>query len=165
MRSFVLSAVAASFLLFSNSSFAGQADRVCAGGCDRYGNPVYNVQPDFVEDRFDDERYVPDEEFYNPRIDTPPPLPRYVDRGYRNRYKHTHRRYRKKNHTRRYNRRVYRDRYAGRTEFCREHIERRGQGWGSKKVKVRRCIWVRNDLVPNYAEGGYVRGGRYSDDW
>ena len=60
---------------------------------------------------------------------------------------------------RRYGKRIRRhrewgpNRYANRTRFCR--IEKRGHGWHAKKV--RRCIYVRNDLLGNYAGGGWRR--------
>ena len=44
-------------------------------------------------------------------------------------------------------------RYANRTRFCR--IEKRGSGW--HKRKVRRCVYVRNDLLGAYRGGGWSR--------
>lgn len=165
MRSLSIAAIAA-FLVFVIP--AANAQQYCVGNCDLYSDPVYHDQTGYG----DDMRYPPghDDETWAvspnpPSIDGPyvgqPPIPDYrAPRTHRPRYRK--RRYRtvRRHHKKRYQRPVYRDRLAGRTEFCREHIERRGHDWGSRKVKVRRCIWVRNDLVPNYAEGG-----RYSSDW
>lgn len=70
-------------------------------------------------------------------------------------HRKTHRRHR--GHHRRHHRGYeteYLPSYPGRTQYCRETIEKRGHGWHKKKVRVRRCVLVRNDLL-----------GRYQSDW
>lgn len=158
----------AALFYFVLSVQLSHAQHACAGSCDGFGNPVYNVPPSRVSPN-------PPGFVGEPRIDTPPPLPRYVDvrprqprsrrhfkrrhhhrrfqhrrsvRKYRTRRHHAHRRHFKRRHHRtvRRHRVVRQHRSIGRTQFCRNHIEYRGH----QKVKVHRCIWVRNDLVPNY---------------
>ncbi len=72
--------------------------------------------------------------------------PRYRD-GYRSDYQpveryHTQERY-------------VADPYANRTEFCR--YEYRAKGYGYRKVKVKRCVHVRNDLLGVYLADGWSR--------
>lgn len=66
--------------------------------------------------------------------------------------KHTSRRYTKRRHegrTVRRHREVRRVRPSlhNRTRFCRKTKEKVGHGWRSKWVTVKRCVWVRNDLL------------------
>lgn len=64
--------------------------------------------------------------------------PHYVDRSVR-------RHYVRQQHVR--------DPYADRTRFCRHEYRYKGH----RKVKVKRCIYVRNDLLGVYAGDGWVR--------
>ncbi|MEM1040005.1 MAG: hypothetical protein AAGI12_11115 [Pseudomonadota bacterium] len=66
-------------------------------------------------------------------------------RTYRKRYRHGH-----KKSYRKHRRLVARHSYANRTKFCRKEKRRNASGWGSHTVK--RCVWVRNDLL---------RGGKW----
>ena len=47
------------------------------------------------------------------------------------------------------------DPYANRTEFCR--FEYRTKAYSHRKVKVKRCIHVRNDLLGVYLADGWSR--------
>ena len=146
-----------------SAGIASAQERVCAGSCDEYGDPIYNVSDPYDDGLRHSPRYEDDHSF-----DTPGYVEDYEYRSERrykryqrtSRYKH-HRRYKRRSY-----RRVYHDDWSGgidtsnRTEFCREHYERRGNGWIKRKVKVRRCVWVRNDLLGN---GAYR--SRYSDEW
>lgn len=157
MRSLIFSLSAIAILSFTTLAGAQQLreGRSCIGSCDRYGSPELS---DPVRD---DHRYRRggDNEFRDPydegygdegRGDEGYRNTSYDD-GYYSRPRHrTVRRHHRK--TRRTNRkRHYRSapRYGHRTEFCRTRKEVRGHGWGRKKVNVKRCIWVRNDLLRN----------------
>ena len=161
MRSLVLSAIAASLVFFVPAS--AQAERYCIGGCGSYSNPNY-AQPELPDETgFDGHRDYSDDgpDLYEPEYEDQSAVgePVYAQprqRRYRERGHNNPRRYRESYERPVYDEPAY-DPYAGRTEFCRESVEKRGHGWGKKKVKVRRCVWVRNDLVPNYrADGGYT---------
>ncbi len=106
----------------------------------------------------------------DPRLGSGPALPRSERRYRERRYSHrrfSQRRYHRSRHQQRSYR--YRDDYrvvrskrrhhrsnrrvrhvepnfANRTEFCRNHREIRN----GHKVNVRRCVWVRNDLLHRY---------------
>lgn len=165
MRSLALAAIAVSAFLLITPTSKALAESYCIGNCGGYSNPDYDPPelpdetglggyPDYAsddvgnfDDSYDEQSAVGEPVYIQPR------QRRYRERSYQRREYRTERRYRRA--TRRvYQEPVY-DRYAGRTEFCRETIEKRGHGWGRKKVKVRRCIWVRNDLVPNHRADGW----------
>ena len=152
--------IASSSFLIASGPVAAQNyndGRSCIGSCDRYGNPTHyeprlpdetGFGPGYQDDDYDDDddRYDDDDRSY-----VGDPVYQYPEnRRYRKRVR-KHRTYRR-----------HRSRYANRTKFCRTHTEMRGEGFFSRhKVNVKRCVWVRNDLVPNYAEGGYS-SHRYS---
>lgn len=154
--------------LFSSLVSAQAQQRLCAGSCDEYGDPVYNVDQPYD----DGLRYSRDYERRH-RIGTPgyidiPEEEYHSERRYR-RYKRrsSRRHYGEYRHKkRRYRKRSYQTEYYGgidtsnRTEFCRERYERRGDGWFKRKVRIKRCVWVRNDLL-GHGHHNY----RYSDDW
>ena len=102
-------------------------------------------QPDYSE-------FYPENRYYGHEV------------GYRERrtYRRSYREHRRYRETRRYRRtyrkrRTYRRSYVGRTKFCRMETHRNSHGWG--KTKVRRCVYVRNDLLGN----PHLRRSRH--DW
>ena len=165
MRSLVLSAIAASIFFFTHNAFA--QDRYCSGSCDDY----------ITDENYRDiEPQLPDESGFG--NDTMVGGPLYVDEpAYRmsrygrirpERIRPERRRFHQSRYERRQNRSmrryksrrrhrevvqppIFQDTFTGRTEFCRTTSEKRGRGWFKKRVNVRRCVWVRNDLVPNHA--------------
>lgn len=99
---------------------------------------------------------APSPEFYAPM------RPRTYSGGYQRRYEGTYqrrsyqqprRKYRKsyrqgyKKTYRKQRRSAVRHSYANRTQFCRKEKRQNVSGWGSHTVK--RCVWVRNDLLQN----------------
>jgi len=72
----------------------------------------------------------------------------YQRRRYKRRSYHapkpTYRRTYRKSY-RKYHRPKVRRSYANRTKFCRKERRKNASGWGSHTVK--RCVWVRNDLL------------------
>ena len=142
--------------------------RYCVGACDQYGHPVYD-QPGEI-DFGNDYRYPPEYEGEQRVSPNPPTIgePRYVPPGFydpprrprysgERRYRRPH--YRQKRHVRRYkrrHRRVHRRSrqrsYVGRTKFCRVQKEERQRNGRWVWVKVKRCIWVRNDLLHRYRD-------------
>ncbi|MEL6736168.1 MAG: hypothetical protein AAFO98_09865 [Pseudomonadota bacterium] len=83
----------------------------------RYGDGYYNKRPVYKR-----------RNYHQPR------------RTYRKRYRHGY-----KKSYRKHRRGVVRHSYANRTKFCRKEKRKNASGWGSHTVK--RCVWVRNDLL------------------
>ena len=114
---------------------------------------------------------IPEEDYRRPRVRHPRRHARHgVHRKLRRHHRRAHRRVLRQRHygerrsfkrrsSQRWGHKRYRHgewgphRYANRTRFCR--IEKRGHGWHAKKV--RRCIYVRNDLLGVYEGGGWHR--------
>lgn len=162
-------------------TFAWQAQaesRYCAGSCDGYGNPVYNVPVDALPDGHGG--------WVSPNPPAVDPLPTLRNdyllpagythtRRYRREVRHRRvrrhhrqyrqkRRYRKHRHHRRYrrshrryhehrgHRRYARPTFHNRTKYCRDEVE-----WKTRRHGIRHCIWVRNDLIYRYEGRGYHR--------
>ncbi len=171
MRSLIFTLL--SLFVIAFASQASAESRYCAGSCDRYGNPI-------PESRVGEPIYLnPDgTEAGRPNLRNdylyPPgyrPAPRYRRIVRHRRYKHrSHRRYRKvrrynghrhqrkvRRHHRHYrehrsHRRYARPTFHNRTKYCRDEVRWIGHGQG-----IRRCVWVRNDLIHRYEGRGYYR--------
>ncbi len=163
MRSIVIVVLSLFALTFS---WQAQAEsRHCAGGCDRYGNPVYNIPVESEDWVSPNPPSLSNDYLYPPGYQ---PAPRYRRVAHRHRHvrhrqvrHHRHyrqkRRVRKHRHHRRYREHHSHRRYArptlrNRTKYCRDEIE-----WTSSGHGIRRCIWVRNDLIHRYEGRGYHR--------
>jgi len=130
-------------------------DRVCVDGCDRPGDSVEaasngGLAPLYVdpEDAYLDEDQLRNRRQYLSYDDN--------DRRYRKRRKYRRhvRRGTRRRELRRKHRhlRHIRPTFRGRTKFCSDHVEVRRDESG-RKVRVRNCVWVRNDLLHRYREG------------
>jgi len=164
MRSLIFTLL--SLFVIAFASPANAESRYCAGSCDRYGDPVYHVPPSF-----DGRPTLRNDYLYPPGYR---PAPRYREHRRIRRVAHHrryvgHRRYERRSYRtkRRYKRRIRRHRgyrhhhqhrryarptFHNRTKYCRDEVEWTGHGHG-----IRRCVWVRNDLIYRYEGRGYRR--------
>ncbi len=178
--------IAFTCVLFIGGSASAQRfedSRACAGGCDRFGNSRFDaprlpdesgLRPGFDHPGYSNPRYrrpgFGGSDFRGSRfrrshrdfsvhhgrryVGEPTYQHRESSRFRKRRRWHHSRRWRSRHHRRNS---YYQPRYNNRTRFCRNHTEKRRYSFFHReRVNVERCVWVRNDLVPNYADRSYT---------